>query len=185
MEQNDFLKGALVGGVLGGLAALLLAPKAGKNLRADICDGYDSINKHSHNLVDSFKEQSNNLLNKFNGEAEEEESSHTMLIGGAVGTVVGLLAALLLAPESGCKLRERLGDKYEEIQSKAAKAAKGFDKTRHSIEDKIDDWKDLLSTVVSKFSDVKSGKRSSSKSNDIFELASLGLRLYDQFQKRR
>lgn len=35
-RSNNFLTGLLFGGALGGIAALLLAPKSGKELRADI-----------------------------------------------------------------------------------------------------------------------------------------------------
>lgn len=36
LNTKDFIIGALVGGIVGSLAALLLAPKAGKELRSDI-----------------------------------------------------------------------------------------------------------------------------------------------------
>jgi gas vesicle protein len=35
-RNHDFLTGLLFGGILGGVAAILLAPKSGKELRADI-----------------------------------------------------------------------------------------------------------------------------------------------------
>ena len=37
-RNHDFLTGLLFGGVLGGVAALFLAPKSGKELRTDIQD---------------------------------------------------------------------------------------------------------------------------------------------------
>lgn len=186
MEQNGFVKGALIGGILGGVAALLLAPKAGKQLREEICNGYDCVNDYSKDFVDNLKEHSHNLLDKLNG-VEHHESNHSMLAGGALGSIIGVVAALLLAPKSGDKLRASLGEKYDEIHHKAEKAIKGFDKTRHNFVDKVDDWKDILSTVVEKVSAGSKKTKSSSfgGSHDLVELATLGLRLYDQFSKRR
>ena len=43
MNGKDFFIGAVVGGVLGALTALVLAPKPGKELRADISGQYEKI----------------------------------------------------------------------------------------------------------------------------------------------
>lgn len=183
MDQNDFIKGALIGGVLGGIAALLLAPKAGRDLRDDILDGYDCVNRTSHDFVDNVKEQSHHILNKLQGIEEEKHSPNSMLAGGAIGSIIGVVAALLLAPQAGDKLRSQLGDKYDDIHHKAEKAIKGLDNTRHNLESKIDDWKDIFGTIVNQFASHKGGKKGSS--HDLVDLAALGLRLYEQFNKGR
>lgn len=186
MDQNDFIKGAVIGGLLGGVAALLLAPKCGKDLRNDIIDGYDTVNKTSSDIIESVKDRGHRILNTIHG-VEEEPSHGSMVSGAAIGSVIGIVAALLLAPQAGSRLREQLGERYGDIQDKAKKTLKDFDKTRHNLEDKIeskfDDWKEIFTTVVDRVSAVKNGKKSNH--NDLLDLASLGLRLYDQFQKRR
>ena len=186
MDQNDFIKGALIGGVLGGIAALLAAPKSGKCLRDDIANGYNTINKRSHEFADGVREQGQSIYNAING-IEEDHSHNSLLVGGALGAVIGAIAALLVAPKAGNKLREQLGDKYEEIRDKAEDALNQFNKTRHNVEDKIDDWKDTLVTLVEKLSSNKhNGKQGSSSSvEEIIDWANLGIRLYNQIQRRR
>lgn len=184
MDQNDFIKGALLGGVLGSVAALLMAPKAGKDLRDDIVEGYNTINKRSHQFASDVRDQGQSLYDTVNG-VENDHTHNTFLVGGAIGAVVGVVAALLLAPKSGDKLREQLGDRYDEIREKAESVVNNFNSTRHNIEDKIDDWKDTFVTIVDKLSSPKKGKHNSTTINDIVDWASLGLRLYNQLQKRR
>jgi len=124
MEQHDFIKGALVGGAVAGIFALFFAPKSGKALRDDIVEGYNSINEHTHDYADDIKEKANDVklkahefIDKMRG--IEHHDNHAFMIGGISGAVIGALAGLLLAPQSGNKLREKLGDKYEDIYDKA------------------------------------------------------------------
>jgi gas vesicle protein len=185
MDKTDFIKGALVGGVLGSLAALLTAPKAGKRLRDDIADGYNCVNKKSREFVENLKEQSQSLMDTIQG-IEKHHSHNTFLIGGALGAVIGTIAALLLAPQSSSKLREHLGETYEHIRDKAEHAFDEFNRTRHHIEGKIDDWKDTLVTLIDKLSESKGkAKHNGSAFDDIVSWAQLGVRLYSQLQNRR
>ncbi|MEF3307467.1 YtxH domain-containing protein [Paenibacillus sp. GYB004] len=54
-EQNgrgkDFLIGAVVGGVLGAVTALLFAPKSGKELRADLSDQAHKVSEKTQELA--------------------------------------------------------------------------------------------------------------------------------------
>jgi gas vesicle protein len=43
MSENNFLKGLVVGGLLGLAAGLLFAPKSGKETRADICNRTEEL----------------------------------------------------------------------------------------------------------------------------------------------
>ncbi len=54
---KDFLIGALVGGIVGAASALLLAPKAGKELRGDIAEQYQSISQKTQEIAKSVKNQ--------------------------------------------------------------------------------------------------------------------------------
>lgn len=44
---KSFLLGALAGGIAGSLAALVLAPKSGRELRSDISNGARKVNSHT------------------------------------------------------------------------------------------------------------------------------------------
>jgi len=48
---KDFLLGAIVGGVLGAVTALLLAPKSGKELRADISEQAHLLSEKTQELA--------------------------------------------------------------------------------------------------------------------------------------
>ncbi|MDM5315532.1 YtxH domain-containing protein [Fictibacillus sp. b24] len=75
IDSKDFIIGALVGGMLGAATALLLAPKAGKELRSDLNEQAvylkDKSNEFSHlarekssNIVRTVSEQSNQVATK-------------------------------------------------------------------------------------------------------------------------
>ncbi|MCC2684629.1 MAG: YtxH protein [Paenibacillaceae bacterium] len=48
---KSFLAGAVVGGVLGALTALLLAPKSGQELRKDLGDQYKEVSHKTQDLA--------------------------------------------------------------------------------------------------------------------------------------
>lgn len=48
---KDFLVGAVIGGVLGAVTALLLAPKTGKELRADLADSLQTVSEKTQDLA--------------------------------------------------------------------------------------------------------------------------------------
>jgi len=50
-ETRGTMKGALIGGAIGAAAALLLAPKSGRELRADIRDRYASAQDRTKHMI--------------------------------------------------------------------------------------------------------------------------------------
>ncbi|CAM3511705.1 YtxH domain-containing protein [Marinicrinis lubricantis] len=50
MNGKDFLLGAVVGGIIGAAAALLLAPKTGKELRGDIAGQYQNVTEKTKEI---------------------------------------------------------------------------------------------------------------------------------------
>ena len=75
MNGKDFVLGALVGGIIGAAAALLLAPKSGRELRQDIGEGYQiavdktsefagELSQKGQVLVDQAKERGTELVGK-------------------------------------------------------------------------------------------------------------------------
>lgn len=184
-NNNKFLKGALIGSALAGIASLLLAPKPGKMLIADILDIYDSVQKNGSDFIEAIKEKSSCLTNW-----EEEECDHchcSLLIGGALGAIVGAVAALLLAPDSSNKLRKMLGKHYDHIQEQAEDFVSSIEKKGGNVINDMNDWKDILIQLINKLSGSKTTKENQPRSNinEIINLAQTGLRLYQQLQKRR
>lgn len=179
-QGNDLLKGALLGGLLGGAAALLLAPKSGKELRDDIGDTYQSITEKAQDFTENCKQAGHKCLHPF--EQEEECNTSPFLIGGAVGAVIGVVAALMLAPQSGGELREALGDKYDKIREKAEDYAATINAKGHAAVEQVGDWKDTLSSIIQKLSNKK-GK--GLHIDEILDWAGLGMSLLQQLQKRR
>jgi gas vesicle protein len=50
-ENHGMLKGALIGGVVGAAAALLLAPKTGRELRGNIRDRYVDVQDRTKQIL--------------------------------------------------------------------------------------------------------------------------------------
>lgn len=61
MNGKDFLLGAVVGGVIGAITALLLAPKAGKELRADLSDQYQNVSEKTIRIASDIGEKTQRI----------------------------------------------------------------------------------------------------------------------------
>jgi len=195
MEQSDFVKGALIGGCIGGLLAIFVAPKSGKQLRKDMADNYHMVQDQAYEYFDEAKEQAHMVMDTIKG-VDHDDDSHSFLIGSASGAIVGALAGLLLAPQSGDELREHLGEAYDDIYNKAQSVAKTVQKKESVLEDKLEEWKDVFYTIIEKLSsspkslkkEAAAGIRSAKKNvnsglEDILEWADLGMRFYNQFKR--
>lgn len=171
--QADFIKGALIGSLVGSAAGLLFAPLSGRKMREEIVDGAQHVCGGGKGTLETVKD---NL-----------EQHETFFVGGAVGAVVGIIAALLLAPQSGKELREALGDKYEHIRDEAEKfLSKASDKGKqawHEMEDQAGDWKDTLQMIVEKLSSGR--KKGHNPLDEIVDWANVGLRFMKQLQPGR
>ena len=62
MSEGNFLKGLIIGGLIGASAALLLAPKSGKETRADICNRTEELIKLAREEYDKGLEKSSEFL---------------------------------------------------------------------------------------------------------------------------
>ena len=60
-NSKDFVAGAIVGGLAGALAALLLAPKSGKELRGSLNEQTSSLKTKSADLASVAKEKASGL----------------------------------------------------------------------------------------------------------------------------
>lgn len=61
---SGFFMGVLVGGAVGAVVALLLAPKSGKELRRDIAETGEDLMDKASNLVGKTEEQVDESLNE-------------------------------------------------------------------------------------------------------------------------
>lgn len=126
-QESQFLKGSLLGALLGAGTGLLLAPKSGKELRDNISNGYAYINEKTHGLTDQIASRGYKVLHPLE---KEKQHDHAFLIGGIAGALLGATISSLLAPQSGSKLRKTLGktcenivDASEDILSKGKEAS--------------------------------------------------------------
>ncbi len=184
MKSNDLIKGTLIGICLGGVLGLFLAPKSGKEIQEDILAGYNKMNAQSHQFADNFKEYANSFIDYLQG-VDHSHEPKKFIYGGLAGLVLGVLAGLILAPQSGNKLRERLLDEYDHIYDNAKDVMKSFRKGKHNFEDKLEDWKDIFVTILDKVSQPKLKNFNGEHVNKILDWADLGLRLYNTVQNRR
>lgn len=68
---KGFLIGALIGTVVGGVTALLLAPKSGEKLRKDVARKYNDYSDQTSKLVNSLGDHASDLACKAKEMAEE------------------------------------------------------------------------------------------------------------------
>lgn len=68
---RDLLIGSIAGGVLGALAGLLLAPKAGSELRQDIVDAYEDMSERAQDLAYQAKKQGKGAMKNVRSQAND------------------------------------------------------------------------------------------------------------------
>jgi gas vesicle protein len=137
-EESQFLKGTLIGAILGGGAGLLLAPKSGKELRDNIVDGYTYLNEKTQGLTEQINTQGHKILHPF--EKEKPCNSHSFLIGGIAGALVGAAISSLLAPQSGAKLRKTLEKTYEDVIGASEDILSNLDSKGRETTGEVMDW---------------------------------------------
>lgn len=68
-QTKGFLLGALVGGVIGSITALLLAPKAGKELRSDISAGAQKVGEKTVEVASQVSDTTGRIAKQIGGHA--------------------------------------------------------------------------------------------------------------------
>jgi gas vesicle protein len=66
MNGKDFLLGAVVGGIIGAVTALLLAPKAGHELRADIKETANTVSTRTQEIANQVSDRSQTIAKNVN-----------------------------------------------------------------------------------------------------------------------
>ena len=62
--KKNFAVGAFFGGIVGGLTALLLAPKSGEKMRKDLTKKYYDVSEKTQDMFDDVCEQTSELVEK-------------------------------------------------------------------------------------------------------------------------
>ena len=71
MNGKDFLLGAVVGGVIGAVTALLLAPKSGRELRGDISHQYQNVSEKTKHLASDVSEKTQAIARDVSVKSQE------------------------------------------------------------------------------------------------------------------
>jgi len=221
-HSKDFLIGAAVGTVIGGITALLVAPQKGEDLRQDIKEAYDDFSEKTQEFTEDIANRGRALANSFGSQvnelAEEAEDAYDsanraissakkrgkkelkdlknlkdaapdtykgMLIGGALGSALGIATGMLLAPKSGETLRQDImdvcdfknGTKKLYRDSKSSLGEKVQSGTRQLL--------DLGNQILSKFEtgEEKGAVKSKEILNDIAEWASIGIQAFQKINQ--
>ncbi|KIC72895.1 YtxH domain-containing protein [Candidatus Protochlamydia amoebophila] len=180
-HTKDFFAGAVIGSLLGGVTALLTAPKAGKRLRQEMNDFYSDVSDQSHDIADNISKKTRSVMKSFGShsneladkakclycgvkkmmgcEQEEEEETCTkdLMMGGVIGGVLGAVVGLLLAPKSGSELRDDIVEGCEKVSDKTRGMADQFSKNGKKMAataySKTNKWLDLAKGIVHEWTD--------------------------------
>lgn len=183
-DFNYFIKGALIGGAIAGVAGLLLAKKPGKLVIQDILDIYESAQQKGSDFIDELKEKGSCLTDWSNNEACDECDNHyPLLIGGALGAVIGGIATLLTVPSSRKQLSRALGKQYDEMRGQAEDFIASMEKKGNHAMSEVNDWKDTLMDLIANLTQNSNKRRHSSNMDQILNLAQIGIQLYQNLHK--
>lgn len=139
-KPRGFLTTAMIGGLVGALAGLLLAPKAGKDLRNDLNNLYGDLSKRGRKKSfglgryagacgDKAKDIGDYILKELDGLTGKKDfessgrSAHRFVAGAVFGGTLGALSALLFAPKAGSEFREDLSDTCQDLGEKTKQFA--------------------------------------------------------------
>ncbi|MGB9665981.1 MAG: YtxH domain-containing protein [Candidatus Cryosericum sp.] len=74
-ECGSFMGGLLIGGILGALAALVLAPQSGEETRKFLKDRAHELSKEINDQTENLKEKGRELLTQDGIEIEESDDT--------------------------------------------------------------------------------------------------------------
>lgn len=141
-NSKDFVTGAIVGGLAGALAALLLAPKTGKELRGTLNEQTSTLKSKSVDLASVAKEkasglketvsqQSSTLVNKVK-EMKNQNAGTSQTTEGSFATE-GELQEVPTSMAETSTMENTHTATGEEIQRKLEETQKAFDETENKL----------------------------------------------------
>lgn len=88
-QTKGFLLGALAGGVVGSITALLLAPKPGKELRQDISDGAQKVGETTVKVAGQVGDTTGKIAKQIGGQAVQIAGKTKQAASSVVSSVRG------------------------------------------------------------------------------------------------
>ncbi|MEO5657145.1 MAG: YtxH domain-containing protein, partial [Nitrospiria bacterium] len=119
-DYSDMGKGSLMtGAVLGAIGAFLLAPQTGRQTRRWLAE-YANVGGEK---LKEAGEGAGRYFSRSNGSRYQEEDGAGRTAFALTGALVGVVAALMFAPQSGNETRQWLADQAKRGQEKVKEGA--------------------------------------------------------------
>jgi gas vesicle protein len=135
INTKDFLIGTLVGGIVGALTALFLAPKSGKELRGDLNDHAYLLREKTESLRETAIEKSSEITSTVKDKTSALSKKVSEQSQGLVNKVKGIKADVEDEQSEGENAIDQLfeTDVNSDIQQKLEETKKAFDETESKI----------------------------------------------------
>jgi|1185.fasta_scaffold1127107_1 gas vesicle protein len=135
INTKDFLIGTLVGGIVGALTALFLAPKSGKELREDLNDQAYLLREKTESLRETAIEKSSEITSTVKDKTSALSKKVSEQSQGLVNKVKGIKADVEDEQSEGENAIDQLfeTDVNSDIQQKLEETKKAFDETESKI----------------------------------------------------
>ena len=135
INTKDFLIGTLVGGIVGALTALFLAPKSGKELRGDLNDQAYLLREKTESLRETAIEKSSEITSTVKDKTSALSKKVSEQSQGLVNKVKGIKADVEDEQSEGENAIDQLfeTDVNSDIQQKLEETKKAFDETESKM----------------------------------------------------
>jgi gas vesicle protein len=135
INTKDFLIGTLVGGIVGALTALFLAPKSGKELRGDLNDQAYLLREKTESLRETAIEKSSEITSTVKDKTSALSKKVSEQSQGLVNKVKGIKADVEDEQSEGENAIDQLfeTDVNSDIQQKLEETKKAFDETESKV----------------------------------------------------
>ena len=136
-----------IGTIVGGVAALLFAPKSGSQIRKEIVKQASQWGDQASKITDQASKVAKKRADQLTDMAHmpdlskmtrrrKDNSTSKMLFGILIGAAVGAGTALLFAPKSGRQMRQQLKHEADELGNRASQLARDTaDQARHKAKE--------------------------------------------------
>ncbi|TCN01415.1 gas vesicle protein [Paenibacillus sp. BK033] len=124
-QTKGFLLGAIAGGIIGSVTALLFAPKAGKELRHDISEGARRVQEQTVRAAGQVSDTTVRIAKQIGNQATELADTAKAAAGAAVSSVRERRAELAgAAHEVADEAADEVTDSFEEAAEEVFEDAK-------------------------------------------------------------
>lgn len=145
-KKSRFLLGAVIGGTAAAVAALLLAPKSGKELRKDLAEQADQFKDKASDYTEYAKEKGDELSSIAKDKADS--------FGGQASGLAGNIKER--SKDSFNRAQDVSGSVLETLRKQTDDLSSRFKKTKNELSDEMDEFADIAEdTSDDIFIDVK------------------------------